>query len=196
MAYNANIMLGVQLDYKNNWRKKSRKLLAAAFGGKCTVCGYDKTISALDYHHIDPANKDHLLANAMKNGHAWSKIAEEARKCTIVCCRCHREIHAGVTQLPDNYAVFNEEYAEVIKLQQKQFNECPICNELKNKRQDCCSLKCSQEKQRKFVIEKEELELLIQNNSYEKIGRDFGVTGSAVKKRCKLLGIVLQVRRK
>ncbi len=96
------------MDVKKYWRKKAREYLSIAFGGKCTICGYDKTIAALDYHHINPDEKDFVLSKAMRNGSAWSKIVAEARKCTIVCCRCHREIHAGVTQLSDNCAKFNE----------------------------------------------------------------------------------------
>lgn len=177
-------------ESKKNWRKRARQYLAAAFGGKCTICGYDKTIAALDYHHIDPAEKDHLLCFAMRNGYAWSKIVQEARKCTIVCCRCHREIHAGVTVLPPNCARFNEEYADIIKIKIKQFNNCPICGEQKNKLLKYCSQDCAHKSTQKFQITKSELELLVSNSSYEAIGRRFGVTGAAVKKRCKKDNII------
>lgn len=182
-------------DTKKNWRKRARGYLAAAFGGKCTICGYDKTIAALDYHHIDPKSKDSMLCIAMRNGYAWSKIVEEARKCTMVCCRCHREIHAGITQLPKNCARFNEEYVDVVKLQIAEFDECPICGQEKNKRLKFCSETCSSKSQQKFDISKEELENLIIENPYEHIGRMFGVSGAAVKKRCKRLGIKTEARR-
>lgn len=184
------------MGYKETWRLRARKYLAAAFGGKCTVCGYDKTIAALDYHHIDPNSKDFHLAYAMTHGHSWAKIVEEARKCTIVCCRCHRELHAGITELPKNYAKFNEEYVDVIKLKQKEFDKCPICNSEKNKNQKYCSKTCFDTKQKKFTIEKEILQNLVQLNSYESIGRSYGVTGAAIKKRCNKLGIILERRKK
>lgn len=182
-------------DNKKEWRKKAREYLAVAFGGACTICGYNKTISALDYHHLDPKQKDSALSIAMRNGHAWSKIVLEARKCTLVCCRCHRELHAGVTGLPESYAKFNEEYVDVIKLKQREFDECPLCGNEKNKRLKFCSQQCSAQNQRVFEITKEELEKLIEEKSYEKIGEIYGVTGNAIKKRCKTLGIDLKSRR-
>ena len=27
-------------------------------GGKCEICGYDKNLAALDFHHLDPNQKD------------------------------------------------------------------------------------------------------------------------------------------
>lgn len=179
---------------KKNWRKKAREYLAIAFGGKCTICGYNKTIAALDYHHIDPKQKDHLLSVAMRNGYAWSKIVQEARKCTIVCCRCHRELHAG-TQLPDNYARFNEEYSDVIKLKIKEYDLC-ICGAEKVKTNDFCSQECFHKSTQKFQINKSELKLLVSKFSYEAIGRQFGVTGAAIKKRSRSLGIKLKPRKK
>lgn len=180
---------------KKNWRKKARRYLAIAFGGKCTVCGYNKTISALDYHHINPEEKDHLLCIAMRNGYAWSKIVKEARKCTIVCCRCHREIHAGITELPPNYAKFNEEYVDIIKLKTKEFDSCPVCGEEKNKLLKYCSQECAHKRQLRFILTKDELQNLVNDKSYEEIGRMFGVTGNAIKKRCKVLDIPLVRRR-
>lgn len=182
-------------DGKKDWRKKAREYLAISFGGKCTICDYDKTIAALDYHHVDPKHKSVELSKAMRNGSAWSKIVEEARKCTIVCCRCHRELHAGVVELPENYAKFNEEYVDVIKLKFKEFDECPCCGEEKPKKQKFCSLECFSKHSRVFEVSKEELEQLVKDHPYERIGEMFGVTGNAIKKRCKKLEIALLPKR-
>ncbi len=170
-------------DYKKCWRKKAREYLALAFGGKCTICGYDKTIAALDYHHIDPSEKDFELAIAMRNGGSWAKTVEEARKCTIVCCRCHREIHAGVTEVPVNCVRFNEEFANIIKLKEKEFDICPVCRLEKPKKQKFCSSNCSHVGVKKFDVSNNDLVTLVDNSSYEAVGRMFGVTGKAIKKR-------------
>jgi len=183
------------MNYKQKWRQKARRLLAEAFGGKCAVCGYDKSIAALDYHHVNPGEKDHSLYKAMRNGYAWSKIVEEARKCALVCCRCHREIHAGITELPENYTRFNEEYSDLIKIKKKEFDSCPVCNKMKNLLNSFCSVECSQKNQQRFSITKSELEKLVAEFSYEEIGRRFGVSGNAIKKRCKSFGIVLAPRK-
>lgn len=182
-------------DVKKTWRKKAREYLAAAFGGKCTICGYDKTIAALDYHHVDPAQKDSALSTAMRNGSAWVKIVQEARKCTLVCCRCHRELHAGIVELPENYACFNEEYTDVIKLRAAEFDLCPTCGAEKNKRQKHCSQQCVHQEQKRFDISKEDLQDLLETKSYEKIGEIYGVSDKAISKRCKSLGIEVGPRR-
>ena len=39
-------------------RDKTKQLLVEYKGGKCEICGYDKCISALEFHHIDPDTKD------------------------------------------------------------------------------------------------------------------------------------------
>lgn len=49
----------------------------------------------------------------------------------------------------------------------------------------------------KWIEEKENLEKLIkeEKHSYEEVGRMYGITGAAIKKACKKLGIELEVRR-
>lgn len=50
---------------------------------------------------------------------------------------------------------------------------------------------------RKFNIEKDELELLIKNNTpFTTIGKMLGVSDNAIRKRCKLLGIIIPKRQK
>lgn len=70
-------------------------------GGKCQICGYDKCDGALEFHHIDPSKKDFGIA---QNGYtrAWSKIKEELDKCILVCANCHREIHSGIIEIPED----------------------------------------------------------------------------------------------
>jgi hypothetical protein len=178
-------------DYKLVWRKKARLALFVAFGGKCAICEYERSVSAIDYHHLDPKEKDDLLSKAMANGHAWSKIVEEARKCTILCCRCHRELHAGIVELPLNPPKFNEEYADIIKVKQIKYDSCPICGKDKINYYKHCSVECSTQSQRKFEITKEELEKLVREKPFTQIGKMFGVSDNAIRKRCKLLGIVI-----
>ncbi len=184
-----------KIDSKKNWRQKAREYLAVAFGGKCTICGYDKVISALDYHHVDPKSKDSMLSTAMRNGYAWKRVVEEARKCTLVCCRCHREIHAGVTKLPKNHAKFNEEYSDIIKLKEREYDVCPMCNGEKLKLRDFCSSECSSLNQTKFVVTKNELKELVSTTPFTRIGEKFGVSDNAIRKRCRKLGVKIPKRK-
>ena len=181
------------IDFKKGWRRRTREYLAAAFGGKCTICGYDRCLAALDYHHVEP--KDKQLSTAMRNGYAWKRIVQEARKCTILCCRCHRELHAGVIELPKVCAQFHEDYIDLPVLRQREFDECPVCGAEKYIKQKHCSRECSRISQQKFEIDRDVLSRLINEKPYEEIGQIYNVSGNAVKKRCRLLGIPLQKRR-
>lgn len=65
-------------------------------GGKCKVCGYDKCVDALEFHHRDPSEKNREYdANYMKKLD-FEKVKLELDKCDLLCCRCHREIHADL----------------------------------------------------------------------------------------------------
>ena len=39
-------------------REKTKELLVEYKGGKCEICGYNKCISALEFHHLNPNEKD------------------------------------------------------------------------------------------------------------------------------------------
>jgi 5-methylcytosine-specific restriction endonuclease McrA len=69
-------------------------------GGRCQVCGYDKYHGAFDLHHVDPRQKDFGIA-AKGYTRSWEKVKTELDKCVLVCANCHREIGAGITQLPE-----------------------------------------------------------------------------------------------
>lgn len=73
-------------------RWKQRKLDAIAYkGGKCERCGYDKYYGALEFHHLDPLQKD-CDWNKMRKK-KWQDVLAELDKCICVCSNCHREIH-------------------------------------------------------------------------------------------------------
>jgi|SRR3989344_3558379 len=80
-------------------RRKLKVMVVEYKGGKCILCGYHRCIWALDLHHVDEREK---LFNLSLRGltRSWEKIKHEADKCVFVCANCHREVHAGVTQLP------------------------------------------------------------------------------------------------
>jgi len=82
--------------------KRRRKIKALAIeykGGKCQICGYKKYQGALDLHHLDD-NKEFGIADKGYT-RSWKKVKTELDKCVLVCANCHREIEAGITQLPE-----------------------------------------------------------------------------------------------
>lgn len=86
--------------YVNCKREKLKAALVELLGGKCELCGYDKCEQALDFHHRDAASKSFTIGSAMRiAGVTQNMLEQEARKCALLCCRCHREVHAGISNL-------------------------------------------------------------------------------------------------
>lgn len=78
--------------------ERQRKLKQDAIdykGGGCQVCGYDKYNGALEFHHLDPNEKDFSIGE-LKKTNINEKIKKELDKCILVCANCHREIHGGL----------------------------------------------------------------------------------------------------
>ena len=69
---------------------KRKTYLINLRGGSCEICGYNKNLAALEFHHIDPNQKDFQVC-----GKSWSfeRLKNEVDKCILVCSNCHREIH-------------------------------------------------------------------------------------------------------
>ena len=74
-------------------RRNKVKLLAVEYkGGKCSLCGYNKCIAALEFHHTDPEHKDFSISRE-GNTRSWEKVKLEIDKCILLCANCHREVH-------------------------------------------------------------------------------------------------------
>ena len=58
---------------------------------KCELCGYKSNLSALQFHHVDPSEKDYAISE-MKSL-AFEKVRDEINKCAVLCANCHTEIH-------------------------------------------------------------------------------------------------------
>ena len=58
---------------------------------KCSKCGFAHP-AALDFHHTDPSQKEHSVANLISDGR-FKKAYEEIKKCIVLCACCHRILH-------------------------------------------------------------------------------------------------------
>ena len=72
---------------------KMREELKNMLGGKCSKCGYDKCLSALDFHHISK-EKEGNISYFIKD-FSKEKSLKEIKKCILLCANCHRELHHG-----------------------------------------------------------------------------------------------------
>lgn len=77
----------------NNLKRKELKLLAVKYkGGGCYICGYNKCIEALEFHHLD-SNKKEFSISTVSINYSWDKVIQELDKCVLLCANCHREQH-------------------------------------------------------------------------------------------------------
>ena len=73
-------------------RRQKRKMEAIDYkGGKCSICGYDKCKEVLDFHHINPNEKEFSISR--KRDSKIEKIKLELDKCILLCRNCHAELH-------------------------------------------------------------------------------------------------------
>jgi transposase-like protein len=80
------------------YRRSVKRRLVEEAGGACRLCGYDRCIAALEFHHVDPATKRFSLS--LKGvARAFATVREEAAKCVLLCSNCHAEVEAGVAML-------------------------------------------------------------------------------------------------
>jgi transposase len=80
-------------------RRKSKAILVAEAGGCCRVCGYDRSVAALEFHHLDRTKKL-MSVSARGIAYALSTLRAEAAKCVLLCANCHVEVETGLIQLP------------------------------------------------------------------------------------------------
>ena len=79
-----------------SYRKMIKNQIVEYKGGKCEICGYNKCIEALEFHHLNPEEKDFTISGGTKG---FEKLKPEIDKCILVCSNCHREIHSGLIKI-------------------------------------------------------------------------------------------------
>lgn len=72
--------------YKNQYQDYKAQL-------QCQRCSEDSP-SCLDFHHVDPDQKDYAISKAIRTK-TLKAIQEELNKCAVLCSNCHRKYHAG-----------------------------------------------------------------------------------------------------
>ena len=75
-------------------RLRDRKNIKLQHGGRCTKCGYSKCLAALQFHHIEPNNKNFGITEALRSSkYSKEEILKESEKCILLCANCHLELH-------------------------------------------------------------------------------------------------------
>ena len=155
-------------------RRRRKQKLVEYYGGKCVLCGYDKSMSALHFHHVDPTIKSEQPTKVIGQ---WSieRAKEELDKCILVCSNCHAEIHE------EEYDISLPEPRALIKF------KCIVCETdfySVDTRRVTCSTDCSVMNRRKVIDRpsKGEIGKLLETHSWVAVGKMFGVSDNAVRK--------------
>lgn len=97
------------------WKDKSREFIDLRntiweyIGGKCSYCGFNSHVAAIDMHHIADGKTDtvsnlvtRVAASSMSalGTNAYNLIIE-VNKCIPLCSNCHRLAHVGVIDISD-----------------------------------------------------------------------------------------------
>jgi len=170
------------MKYKDvkKWRSDNKSRMVKSFGGSCGICGYSNCKKALEFHHLDPNGKDFSPTSHIRS---WQKTVVELRKCVMLCANCHREVHAGIVDIPENIKRFDESYAKK-NYDKDKLSPCFVCGEPKYHKLKTCSRSCSAKLSRKVDWDnKDVVELLKIHKTYTKVGEILGVSDVAVKKR-------------
>jgi hypothetical protein len=95
-----NLYYSMCKDCHANYTFKKRfnfKIKALDYkGNSCKSCGYNKDITALEFHHKNPTEKEILPAKLYYK--PWDYAKQELDKCIVLCCNCHREEHYRIHQ--------------------------------------------------------------------------------------------------
>ena len=84
-------------------RREVKRRLVAEAGGRCAVCGYDRYVGALEFHHLNPeAKKFGLSLRGITR--SLAKLRAEASKCVLLCVNCHAEVEGGITRVGHRYS--------------------------------------------------------------------------------------------
>jgi len=59
---------------------------------KCSRCE-NSDYRVLEFHHINPSEKEYSIANMIDSGFGKEKLDNEISKCDVLCANCHRITH-------------------------------------------------------------------------------------------------------
>ncbi len=76
-------------------RRSVKRTLVEEAGGRCARCGFDEHPSALQFHHLDPSEKEFAISQKGVTI-AIERSRAEASKCLLLCANCHALVEAGV----------------------------------------------------------------------------------------------------
>lgn len=185
------------IDFLDLSTRTIQKIVKRA-GLNCSICGWDE--DSLDIHHIQLRSKGGT---------------NELSNLVCLCPNCHRKAHSrkiSIDRLQQvsmkdfdwqryyrtsrvahvNVELFIDMALKIKPKELSKFFNIPLKAVYVLLEKHKISV---MPRDRKFDVSKEELETLIANNPLTRIGKMFGVSDNAIRKRCMKLGIELRSKR-
>lgn len=78
---------------RDKYKEKKIEVQDLKIGLSCQKCGYNRCGAALEFHHINPEEKDDTISRMISNNYTLEKVQEEIKKCIVLCSNCHHEFH-------------------------------------------------------------------------------------------------------
>lgn len=157
------------------WRQRKKKAVEL-MGGKCSRCGYCRNYSALEFHHLDPTQKDFDFNVGRRR--SWDKMLKELKKCVLLCSNCHKEEHHPETLLDGETSRANV----ILNLGPKITGKCLECKTNVFGTKYCSHTCAANSKRRADRPSREELEKLIETTPILQIGKKYKVSDNAIRK--------------
>ncbi len=85
-------------EYVVRRKRKVKAILIAEAGGCCRICGYDRCVRALHFHHVDPTTKMRRMDMGLTK--SLDNFRKEAAKCVLLCSNCHMEVEENLISCP------------------------------------------------------------------------------------------------
>ena len=186
------------MSYQNikDFRQRLKERATYVLGDKCACCGYNKCIQALEFHHLNPSEKDFSFSDNINR--SWEMTRNELKKCILFCANCHREIHYGIIDNSILQSSFDEKKAEEIdelvkNIKSHKIYYCKNCGKEVWQGSEYCP-ECAAKLRR--IVERpnrEKLKELIRTTPFTQIGKQFGVSDNSIRKWCKLENLPTKV---
>ena len=184
------------MNTRTSARVANLKLKAIKYlGNACKICGYNKNPKAMEFHHLDPTQKDYGISTKKM---LFDKMKTELDKCILLCANCHREKHDELWREGDTidwklyYEMVNyDEWPDLKSITyEKRFptppaKYCCDCHEVEIEDVAERCVKCAHIKQEKIIWPSDaELAILVWEKPRSTLAKELGISDKAIANRC------------
>jgi hypothetical protein len=165
---------------------RHKVLLVEEFGGCCQRCGYQSDPRALVFHHIDPSTKSFTIAQRLSA--SLKTLRKEVQKCVLLCPNCHTEHHLGLWEMERKRRGQIPRKSITPQTGMSCDPVCADCGVTISRGSQRCR-KCAAARspssfpQRVDWPPTGELLQRVAATNFSQVGREFGVSDNAVRKR-------------